>query len=105
MNTDCSDHRDDAPRGGNRRLLATDEGLMQNRTRGGQFFDPKDDTVTTHHHRPSRPEDGRWNILGPAGRLPEPGRPPEPDEDAEVKWDHHYYLTFQDRGGGYCEIE
>jgi hypothetical protein len=73
------------------------------------FFDPKDETVTVPP--PSVParswtmgeETRRWVLAGhdaqnQAGLLRQIG-------EAEEKRLSHYYLTFQDRGGGYYEIE
>jgi hypothetical protein len=73
------------------------------------FFDPKDDTVTTPPDSvPARSwrmneEIKRWVLEGhdasnQAGLL-------DQIEAAEVQKLMHYYLNFDDRGGGYYEIE
>jgi hypothetical protein len=73
------------------------------------FFDPKDETVTSPPDQvPARSwkmndETKRWVLAGhdsinQAYLLRQ-------IEDAEEKKLPHYYLTFQDRGGGYYEIE
>jgi hypothetical protein len=73
------------------------------------FFDPKDETVTTPPEAvPARSwkmsdETRRWVLVGhdstnQATLLRQ-------IEEAEEKRLTHYYLTYQDRGGGFYEIE
>jgi len=73
------------------------------------FFDPKDETVTAPPEVvPARSwkmgdETRRWvlsghDALNQASLLRQV-------EEAEEKRLTHYYLTFQDRGGGFYEIE
>ncbi len=73
------------------------------------FFDPKDDTVTTPPEAvPSRSwkmDDATkaWVLVG-HDALNQVGLLNQ-IEEAEGKRLMHYYLTFQDRGGGFYEIE
>jgi len=73
------------------------------------FFDPKDETVTTPPEAvPARSwkmgdETRRWVLVGhdstnQATLLRQ-------IEEAEKEKLMHYYLSYQDRGGGYYEIE
>ena len=73
------------------------------------FFDPKDETVTTPPEAvPARSwkmsdETRRWVLVGhdsinQANLL-------RHIEEAEKEKLMHYYLSYQDRGGGYYEIE
>ena len=73
------------------------------------YFDPADDSVTTPPDAvPARSwkmsdETRRWVLSGhdplnQASLLRQIG-------EAEEKKQAHYYLSFQDRGGGYYEIE
>ena len=73
------------------------------------FFDPKDDSVTTPPETvPARSwkmddETRRWVLVGydainQADLLRQ-------IEEAEANRQSHYYLTYQDRGGGFYEIE
>jgi hypothetical protein len=73
------------------------------------FFDPKDETVTTPPESvPARSwkmdeSTRRWVLVGhdalnQASLLTQ-------IEEAEKQRLLHYYLTFQDRGGGFYEIE
>ena len=73
------------------------------------FFDPKDETVTTPPEAvPARSwkmsdETRRWVLVGhdsinQANLLRQ-------IEEAEKEKLMHYYLSYQDRGGGYYEIE
>ena len=73
------------------------------------FFDPKDDTVTTPPEAvPSRSwkmDDATkaWVLVG-HDALNQVGLLNQ-IEEAEGRRLTHYYLTFQDRGGGFYEIE
>ena len=73
------------------------------------FFDPKDDTVTTPPEavpaRSWKMDDATkaWVLVG-HNALNQVGLLNQIDE-AEGKRLMHYYLTFQDRGGGFYEIE
>ena len=82
----------------------------ENRTREVVgFFDPKDDTVTTPPiivpSRSWKMDDATksWVLAG-HDSLNQVALLNQ-IEDAEVNEITHYYLTFQDRGGGYYEIE
>ena len=73
------------------------------------FFDPKDDTVITPPvavpARPWKMDDATksWVLVG-HDALNQVGLLNQ-IEDAEVNQLTHYYLTYQDRGGGFYEIE
>lgn len=73
------------------------------------YFDPADDSVTTPPEAvPARSwkmgdETRRW-VLSGHDPLNQAGLLRQIDE-AEERRLSHYYLTFQDRGGGYYEIE
>ena len=73
------------------------------------FFDPKDDTVTTPPvvvpARTWKMDDATksWVLVG-HDALNQVGLLNQ-IEEAEGKRLMHYYLTFQDRGGGFYEIE
>ena len=73
------------------------------------FFDPKDDTVTTPPvvvpPRTWKMDDATksWVLVG-HDALNQVGLLNQ-IEEAEVNQLTHYYLTYQDRGGGFYEIE
>ncbi len=73
------------------------------------FFDPKDDTVITPPvvvpARTWKMDDATksWVLVG-HDALNQVGLLNQ-IEDAEVNQLTHYYLTYQDRGGGFYEIE
>lgn len=73
------------------------------------FFDPKDDTVITPPGvvpaRSWKMEDATksWVLVG-HDALNQVGLLNQ-IEEAEVNQLTHYYLTYQDRGGGFYEIE
>ncbi|OPY43620.1 MAG: hypothetical protein A4E42_01266 [Methanoregulaceae archaeon PtaU1.Bin222] len=73
------------------------------------FFDPKDESVTTPPGTvPTRSwkmsdETRRWVLVG--HDAPNQASLLRQIEDAEKEKLTHYYLTYQDRGGGFYEIE